>query len=965
MVLKLVLKDILIADIIFRLIKKYKYPVYLFIITLLCYWPYTFFQNSLLCDDLDVALPVKYFAGECYQHGFLPLWNPYQIWGFPAHADLQYTNWNIETLLVGTFFGYNYIVLHVLFIFYLFVSGLGMYKLSSYLSQNEKHGFFVGVVYLLSGIIVGHAQSLVTILGMMWLPFMLLYFLKWIREPNLKYTIILLIVSYLFLTMGYQAFAFMILPLFVVLYLGQFYRHYKISGWSKIKNRLIWTVFLFIGIVVLLSPVLITQLQSKPYISRLNGMPLNEVMSNPFPPRALISLINPLLTLEQNEVFDTDRAMRNLHVGLIPLLLIFVSFFKKNKSFLEVVLLIFSLIFLLASFGNVLPVREWMYDVLPGFKLFRFPALLRIVVLICLFSYWAINFDRVFDLILKYKKKAWILLFALFVLIVSVLIYSYLNVSEFTFFKHADLTFNKRVVSSSFFEMAFYFSLIQLLLLVLLYFFILKLKSAKLSTGLLCLTIIELFSSIMLYGQHTTFADYTPSVIQSNFDKMPKGFPFPSTDRIDDSQDKYNYLSGLWLNTGVFKKQLSIGDEWTSYYYSNFDKIVNDLPEIKKELISYPFIYFSKPTEKEMEITLPIDTSRSFIESTVHHQNSSADIQYQDYSPNKIQLKCEAKEEVILNLQQTYHHGWDITIDGQKVNPLWNAGLLMSLRLTKGIHEICFAFKNEWFEKTLWMSYSFLVFLILLFISLYIPSLSQKIIFSGLVIFIVISFIIKLKVKDIHHERNFNQLRSTSSKAVRKFDFNNKQDIRECLELINQKTYVYEWHNYYHAPELIHWMASDDKNEKWKELNGTDTIKRHLRNIINKQTFENIEKSNPQLDTVSIKGVCCFKLNQDGPYTPVVVLLGDKFKASLFGSVKMKCDKKASPVVACEVKHSNGQVETMYFPLNKYLIYDHTWQDVPFSFIFNNELNSEDEIKVFVMNGSKNSCLISEVAFDQ
>lgn len=965
MVLKHALKDILIADIIFRLIKKYKYPLYLFIITLLCYWPYTFFFNSLLCDDLDVALPVKYFAGECYQNGFLPLWNPYQIWGFPAHADLQYTNWNIETLLVGTFFGYNYIILHILFIFYLFVSGLGMYKLSSYLSQNEKHGFFIGVVYLLSGIVVGHAQSLVTILGIMWLPFMLLYFLKWIREPNLKYTILLLILSYLFLTMGYQAFAFMILPLFSVLYVGQFYTYFKESGWLKPKKMLIWTLFLFVGIMVLLSPVLITQLQSKPYISRLNGMPLNEVMSNPFPPRALISLFNPLLTLEQNEVFDTDRAMRSLHIGLIPLLLIFISVFKKNKTFLEIVLLIFSLVYLLASFGDVLPVREWMYDVLPGFKLFRFPALLRIIVLISLFSYWSINFDVVLNLIQQHKKRMWMILSGLLVVLVTLLVYSYDHVSEFTFFKHSDQTFNKRVVSSSFFEMAFYFSLIQLLLLIFLYFFLIKLKSVKHYSGLLCLTIIELFSSIMLYGQHTTFADYTPLVIQSNFDKMPKGFPFPTADRIDDSQDKYNYLSGLWLNTGVFKKQLSIGDEWTSYYYSNFDKIVNHLPEIKKELISYPFIYFSKPKEKEIEITLPIDTTRSLIESTVHDQNASANIQYQYYSPNEIQLKCEAKEDLILNLQQTYHDGWEIKVDGQKVNPLWNAGLLMSLRIANGVHEVSFVFKNEWFEKTLWISYSFLVILLLLFISLFIPALPQKIIFSGLVIFIVISFISKFKLKNTNNEKVVNQLNLPQSKTNRIFDFNNKQDIRKFLELIKQKTYRYEWHNYYHAPELIHWISPDDNNEKWKKLNGVGDIKPHSGNIITKPLFENIEKSNPQLDTISIKGTYCFRLNQDGPYTPVVEWSGRQFRKSLFGTVKMKCSKKASPVVACEIKHQDGETETLYFPLNKYLIYDDTWQNVPFGFIFNRELKDEDGIKVFVMNGHENTCVLSEISFEQ
>jgi len=159
---------------------KLKYPVYLLLVVLLCYWPLTFFQSSLLCDDIDVALPTKYFAGECYQNGLLPLWNPFQIWGYPAHADLQYTNWNIEVLTVGILKGYDYNTLQIIFIGYLFLAGLGMFYLSRYLSRHEPTAFFIACVYMLGGLTVAHVQSLVTILGIVWIPYVLLHFLKFL-----------------------------------------------------------------------------------------------------------------------------------------------------------------------------------------------------------------------------------------------------------------------------------------------------------------------------------------------------------------------------------------------------------------------------------------------------------------------------------------------------------------------------------------------------------------------------------------------------------------------------------------------------------------------------------------------------------------------------------------------------------------------------------------------------------------
>ncbi|MBN2481956.1 MAG: hypothetical protein JXB19_09470 [Bacteroidales bacterium] len=156
---------------ILQLSKFLKSPFTVILITaILAYWPVAFFVYTFKWDMLDVVFPFRYFAGECLPNGILPLWNPYQLTGSPVYADLQYPLWSPEVWFVGLTTGYNIYILHILFIFYIFLAGYGMYRLVHHFTGHRLSAVVTGISYMLSGFFVGHGQALFAIIGASFLP---------------------------------------------------------------------------------------------------------------------------------------------------------------------------------------------------------------------------------------------------------------------------------------------------------------------------------------------------------------------------------------------------------------------------------------------------------------------------------------------------------------------------------------------------------------------------------------------------------------------------------------------------------------------------------------------------------------------------------------------------------------------------------------------------------------------------
>lgn len=939
---------------------------------MIAYFPLTFFQSTLLNDDIDVALSTKYFAGECLQNGYLPLWNPYQIWGFPAHADLQYTNWNLETLLTGILFGYNYVTLHILFILYLFLGALGAFLLIRHLSKNVKTAFYLACVYVLSGLVTAHIQSLVTILGLVWLPYVVLYFFKWLHETTLKNTILLCIFSYLLMTLGYQAFVFMLIPPFAIFYAHSIIVDYNSRNMAAIKQKMLYAGLAVVVLLLLLSPVFITQIQAQPFVSRLNGMKVEDVMSNPLSPLSMVSFINPVLTIGHDAWFNTEVTMRNVFIGTFPLLLLIIALFKKKKNAFDLILLSVAACYLLGSFGDVLPVRKLMYYVLPGFKLFRFPSLLRVVAILLLLCYWAVNFNNSIAFLYTQKRKRNILLLILFLLNVAVVCFCFVKLDRYTFFDHIYHGFNNRITHADPLEITFYVSLIQLLLIGVAFILLSRATDAhKFKNKMIGITLAELTFVVLLYGQYTAFTNLKPAHFQENFAKMQKGFPFPSNDALQETTYKFDYLHGFWKNTGAFKKQLVIEDAWTSFYFRNYDCLVTHLPNEKDSLLSYPFAYVSKPLVQEKAVAIPVDTGVTFIKNTIHYKNAEAKLQYSAFTSQNMILNVKANEPIIFNLQQSYYAGWHVLVDGVEQPLLWNAGLLMSVAVPKGLHTITFAYHNSKFSIALAVSYGLLILLFLCCI--YFSNYSKK--NKQLLIFLFVSFtgmvltlfFTRHGKKDYTVKNGFTFNRSSSSVY---YDFNSKADIALCLESFNTKrpkNVHYQWYNYYNSPELVYALGIDPEHtpHDLQALEGDFSytpLNEQALQLLAHIKFDSTYTDKTFIDTTHIKAYALLLNEQQNPYSSLIPVSMTKLKGhDLYGNVTLKAPHSSNALVVCKIKHANGSEESFYFSLNKYLINTSEWQTIPYYFNLKNVLKSQDAVNLFLMNATKHNVFVKEL----
>ncbi len=619
------------------------------------------------------------------------------------------------------------------------------------------------------------------------------------------------------------------------------------------------------------------------------------------------------------------------------------------------------LLFLLASFGDYTPVRKILYYVFPGFNLFRFPALIRAITVVCLLIYLAKNFHYTTKTLFN-KPKLMLLLFS-FALIfaISSAVYFYLKIESIQIFDSTRLNFNAHILHCSVNEIGLYYSILQIAFIIGC-MLVLRINYYKLFfKRIFFLVLIELSITITIYGQYVAYSISQPNTYQNAFEKLTHHFPNPSKDPISSNAAKSEHINVFWRNTGSFKKQLIINDEWTSFLFSNYVSLSEKHPALKDSLISYPFIYFSKPNHEEFKIDNPID--ESLIEKSFHYQNKDVNYEYVNYTPSHIVIKCTAPENLTLNIQQAYYTGWELKIDGESSPLLWNAGLLMSASIPKGIHIIELEYHNPNFVNTLILSYVFLALVIFILIGL-ISSKKKKLFVLSFFICLILFMSVFLYQHKHSETISKNEITLSGHKTIKlNISLNNKKDYQSLWDSINiykPSSIFYTWENFYNTPEFLYSIGyySDEKLDISK---GKITITIPSTNnypILFKEVYSKNYGNKTFLDSTNNQ-YSLLLIGDTNPYTGTQIIKGSTIKKqNIYGFVNLKTNHGPCPVMACFIKHRNGKEEQMYFPLDKYLIPNSTFQKVPYYFNVKDEVNDGDEIKIFIMNQSLNPSYI-------
>ncbi|MFN6037067.1 MAG: hypothetical protein ACK452_01265, partial [Bacteroidota bacterium] len=678
---------------------KISYPVLLLVASILSFWQFATFSNVLRCDIQDAMYPWRYFAGECFQNGIFPFWNPYHQFGYPFYADLQYTNWNPEVWLIGNTFGYSYAFIYFLVFFYTWMAGLGMYKLITYLTNNNSLSFFIALSWMLSGCVIAHMQQFVTVIGIAWIPFVVWQFFALVDGLKWRNVFGFSIFSYLFLTGGYQALYFMLFYFFIA------YAIYKLIQYRKFNNRLFLKLIFrscltIIILLVLLAPVFIAVYRSSNYVSRLDsGVNLSDANFSPLTPQSLISFFLPVISAKMEKFINTDITMSNLFIGLLPMIFLFYSFFKKNNA-LQILLLVFSLIYLLAAMGDYTPVREFLYNNVPLMNLFRLSGLFRIIVVFFLLIHISIFLNN--ENFSFRKLKISLIFFSSFYLIIVL----------FFATKLRSINSENGIMNKSIFDwinnasanvLIFWQSILFLTLLLSLLAWCYYIKKTPGFNYLSIFAFLFLFFGIQFNIYLNVAGSQSPKYLLEKSKKFPEVFPAPPFIPLNSSVSLTERINHVLNNEGNFYKK-PMKESFSSFQLNGYVRLMDSLQNIKNYLYNQPFIFLSDSIISIQKSKIHTDiSSKLFFSET--EPNFSGDSKYRlnkedkitlvNFEPNRFEVSVKNKYDVILNIQQSFFPGWKVYLNNIPINPILNSGFLMSISLNSGVNNIKFEFSDN------------------------------------------------------------------------------------------------------------------------------------------------------------------------------------------------------------------------------------------------------------------------------
>lgn len=322
-------------------------------------------------DLAEQYLPWRHFLSRSILSAEIPFWNPFQLGGYPTYLDPQSGFWYYPAWIISLAGPYTMQLIEWEYCTLLVFAGWGFFKLSQHLKFNNIAGIATGIAYALSGFMIANAQHLTWIIAAAYLPWVIYLYLKWKENPNWYSTFLFILIFYCFSTGSYPAFT---LTVFYLILVNFFIHLYKTSDRAQAFR---WSLILVAGILISLAPILYAFASESIYFSRGAGVTIQKALQHPFSIPSLSTLLFPFASLTNETFFNTDLSMRNAYMGIfiLPLLIIWIMRKKKSEG---VVMAILAVVFLLISVGEALPFRTFLYNYIPGFDLFRFPALFRL-----------------------------------------------------------------------------------------------------------------------------------------------------------------------------------------------------------------------------------------------------------------------------------------------------------------------------------------------------------------------------------------------------------------------------------------------------------------------------------------------------------------------------------------------------------------------------------------------------------
>jgi hypothetical protein len=539
-----------------------------------------------------------------------------------------------------------------------------------------------------------------------WIPFTIGAFIRLREKQTLARAVGLALILFLFISGGYPSFMFVLLYLLIAIFL--FYAIGYIRQ-KDFRSLLRYSGFLALaGVIMVLmsSVVLVSVYHLKDAMTRGVGVTLEEALFGAFTPQCMISFILPFAVIRNMEFFNTDLSMSNGYFGVIPLVFFFLALMLRRPKIINV-FLAWGTFTLLAALGESLPVREFLYRYIPFMDQFRFPAAFRVYVILSFLVVAGFGFDNWLkgDYSLS-KKLRWIVIgMAIIILGFAIAQIFRRQLDLLTFIRHEAFIFsNKSTVA----QHIFFQSVIQLILLSSLYF-ILTEKSVIKNLPLIVIILVSADMAIAtrLNGPYSIYSHIYKSkdIYRHSREHFRDGFPVPGNGLIIENRDSKLGYQTFWRNLNIFHKKVS-HQGYNPMQLKGYVELADNHPRLFEAILQNR-LFYQTATISSLD-SLPVHEAAGIYDPTRVYFNDEDYQELKDYvsstspgdtvfltgfSPLEMTIRSKSEGPVLVNLLQSYYHGWRAKVDEEPVKIYMANFGLMSVVVPAGEHEVIFGYR--------------------------------------------------------------------------------------------------------------------------------------------------------------------------------------------------------------------------------------------------------------------------------
>lgn len=347
-------------------------------------------------DAADFFCPYQMLLADYARHGQLLLWTPLIDAGYPAGIDPQIGAFSPLTVVVGSLTGGYEFGFRIYWLVIWGLGGLGIVLLARHLAAPTWAAYVAAVGYMFCGIYTGHAEHTCFLEVMSLFPWVLWRWDVAILRRSLAAAAQAGALWGLSALAGYPG----------MVIIGGFYLglwaigrlllcpmqgtspatspSHRSLGWKLVFPVLVGLAFSIVAVVVMAPAYAGFLVEGRGYSERAHPLPREAATSSDaLHPKALATFASPYLAVlklsnpEESLYPDNDVSACSIYISPILLVLAAVALWHCPREWFRWYLAAVAVLCLLCAMGGHLPMRGWLYDVLPPMRYFRHAGMFR------------------------------------------------------------------------------------------------------------------------------------------------------------------------------------------------------------------------------------------------------------------------------------------------------------------------------------------------------------------------------------------------------------------------------------------------------------------------------------------------------------------------------------------------------------------------------------------------------------